>query len=44
VFLHQEQMVDGEGRNPREGQAVRFHLHQSLKGPEAWNVELAEER
>jgi cold shock CspA family protein len=44
VFLHQEQMVDGEWRNPREGQVARFHLHQSLEGPEAWNVELAEER
>lgn len=43
VFLHQEQTLDGEERNPRTGQVVRFHLHQSLKGPRAWNVEVAEQ-
>jgi cold shock CspA family protein len=24
----------------QEGQVVRFHLHHSPKGPEAWNVEV----
>lgn len=43
VFLHQEQILGGEERNPHTGRVVRFHMHQSLKGPEAWNVELAEE-
>jgi len=40
IFVHQKQILDGQGDIPREGQAVRFHVYQSLKGPEAWNVEL----
>ena len=40
VFLHQEQILDGEGRKLRDGQAVRFHV---FPGPEAWNVKVAEE-
>lgn len=40
IFIHQKQILDGQHDIPREGQAVRFHVHQSLKGPEAWNVEL----
>jgi cold shock CspA family protein len=43
VFLHQEQILGCEEDKLHEGQMVRFHVHQSLKGPEAWNVELAEE-
>jgi CspA family cold shock protein len=40
VFFHQEQLLDDAGQAPRDGQAVRFHLHFSRKGPEALNVEL----
>jgi CspA family cold shock protein len=42
VFFHQEQLLDEGGRAPREGQAVRFHLHFPRKGPEALNVEMIE--
>ena len=40
VFVHQQQILEGHGNEPHEGQAVRFHLHHSVKGPEALNVEL----
>jgi CspA family cold shock protein len=40
VFLHQKQILAGNRKVLQEGQAVRFHLHFSPKGPEAWNVEL----
>jgi CspA family cold shock protein len=40
VFLHKKQILAGGASNPHEGQSVRFHLHYSPKGPEAWNVEL----
>jgi len=40
IFVHQKQILAGQQNIPREGQAVRFHVHQSLKGLEAWNVEL----
>jgi CspA family cold shock protein len=42
VFFHQEQLLDVGDQAPREGQAVRFHLHYPRKGPEALNVELVE--
>jgi CspA family cold shock protein len=42
VFFHQEQLLGVSGQAPREGQAVRFHLHYPHKGPEALNVELVE--
>jgi CspA family cold shock protein len=40
VFFHQDQLLDDSGQAPRDGQAVRFHLHFARKGPEALNVEL----
>jgi CspA family cold shock protein len=40
VFLHQRQILEENGDGPREGQAVRFHLYHSRKGPEAMNVEI----
>ena len=43
VFLHQQQVLGDEESKLHEGQVVRFHLHQSLKGPEAWNVEVVVE-
>jgi CspA family cold shock protein len=38
VFVHEQQIL--AGRDPTEGQGVKFHLHYSPKGPEALNVEL----
>jgi hypothetical protein len=29
---------------PREGQVARFHVRSALKGPEALNVELLDQR
>jgi CspA family cold shock protein len=43
IFVHQKQILNDEMNRLREGQAVWFHEHQSLKGPEAWNVELPDE-
>ena len=43
VFLHQDQILASDERKLHEGQAVRFHIHQATKGPEAWNVELTDE-
>jgi CspA family cold shock protein len=40
VFFHREQLLGGDKVRPREGQAVRFHLHYPIRGPEALNVEL----
>ncbi len=40
IFVHQKQILEDQENILREGQAVRFHVHQSLKGPEACNVEL----
>lgn len=40
VFLHQKQILAGNSDALQEGQVVRFHLHHSPKGPEAWNVEV----
>jgi CspA family cold shock protein len=42
VFFHQRQILDGDESEAREGQAARFHLRYSKKGPEALNVELGE--
>lgn len=44
VFFHQQQLVEEDGRGPRAGQRVRFHVRYSVKGPEALNVELVEEQ
>ena len=40
IFLHQQQILDRQGKVPHEGQTVRFHVRYSAKGPEALNVEL----
>jgi CspA family cold shock protein len=40
VFLHERQILKSRGNRLNEGQAVRFHVYYSPKGPEAWNVEL----
>jgi CspA family cold shock protein len=40
VFVHQQQILNKAGKHPHEGQGVRFHVHQTPKGPEALNVEL----
>lgn len=42
VFFHQRQILGGNGDEAREGQAARFHVRYSTKGPEALNVELSE--
>ena len=40
VFFHQEQLLEGARGVPCEGQAARFHMRSSPKGPEALNVEI----
>lgn len=40
VFLHQQQLWQEIDEAPQEGQRARFHVWQSLKGPEALNVEI----
>lgn len=40
VFFHERQLLKGKGDGPYSGQAVRFHAHYAIKGPEALNVEL----
>jgi CspA family cold shock protein len=40
VFLHADQILADAGDRPHEGQAVRFHVGYSPKGPKALNVEL----
>jgi CspA family cold shock protein len=42
IFVHQDHLLEENGRAPREGQTVRFHLHYPPKGPAALNVELSE--
>jgi cold shock CspA family protein len=42
AFFHQRQLLADNSVQPREGQAVNFHLHYAVKGPEALNVELVE--
>lgn len=39
-FVHQRHILGDENTQPHQGQAARFHVHQSPKGPEALNVEL----
>ena len=41
VFVH-ESAVKG-GKSLREGQRVKFEIHEEPKGPKATNVELIEE-
>jgi CspA family cold shock protein len=40
VFFHQQQLLTEVDGVPQEGQAVRFHMRRSPKGPEALNVEV----
>ena len=40
VFVHERQLLSGSAQSPQAGQAVRFHVHYPVKGPEALNVEL----
>ena len=40
VYFHQDQFFGENGAKPQEGQAVRFHVRQAAKGPQALNVEL----
>ena len=40
IFVHQRQVLDGQASLPQKGQTARFHVQQSIKGPEAVNVEL----
>ncbi len=42
IFFHQNELVQGNGTAPHEGQAAQFHVRHSAKGLEAVNVELAE--
>jgi cold shock CspA family protein len=42
AFFHENQLVVDNSTMLREGQAVRFHLHYPIKGPEALNVKLIE--
>jgi cold shock protein len=43
IFFHQQQIVGENRKNVRTGQTVQFHVRHSKKGPEALNVELAED-
>jgi CspA family cold shock protein len=43
VFFHRNELLEGNGNAPHEGQVTQFHVRQSRKGPEALNVELIEE-
>jgi len=40
VFFHRQQVVDQNGRAPTKGAIVRFHVRETWRGPEAWNVEV----
>jgi CspA family cold shock protein len=40
IFVHQRQILDDQTSVPHKGQTARFHVQQSIKGPEALNVEL----
>jgi len=40
VFVHQQEILEGQGNGLHEGQKVCFHVQHSPKGPEAVNVEL----
>jgi CspA family cold shock protein len=40
LFFHTSQLFDKSPKGPHEGQVVRFHVGNALKGPEALNVEL----
>jgi CspA family cold shock protein len=42
IFFHKQQLIEGEGTIPHEGQAALFHVHNAPKGPEAVNVELVQ--
>lgn len=42
IFFHQRQILESNGSELYEGQAVRFHIRDTAKGPEALNVELGE--
>jgi CspA family cold shock protein len=39
VFFHQEQLVERDDGELKEGEPVRFHVRYAPKGPEAVNVE-----
>lgn len=43
LFFHERQLVEEGDTQPREGEAVLFHTHYPIKGPEALNVELISE-
>jgi CspA family cold shock protein len=40
VFFHQQQLLEDGNGVPQKGQAARFHMRHSPKGPEAVNVEI----
>ena len=40
VFFHQQQLLEDVPGAPQEGQAARFHMRNSPKGPEALNIEI----
>ena len=40
VFFHQHQLLEKVVDVPEKGQAARFHMRHSPKGPEALNVEI----
>lgn len=42
VFLHRQQIIEGEKSEICEGQTVAFHMGHDPKGPKALNVELME--
>jgi CspA family cold shock protein len=42
VFFHQRQVLTGDREEVHEGEAARFHVRGTAKGPEAVNVELVE--
>ena len=40
IFFHQRQIMEDDCRKARQGRKVKFHVHDTAKGPEALNVEL----
>ena len=42
IFFHQRQLLTGNREEAHEGEVARFRVRDTVKGPEALNVELGE--
>lgn len=40
IFFHRRQVLEDDEKERYEGQTVKFHVRDTLKGPEALNVEM----